>query len=142
MNRRERREALTDLREVFLDVSLAVAQVARLHEDEPEGAAIAQVWHQARLVLASALVEHQRLLGVNVKAAEQALCDAGWVPWRDLQDSSSDSETVAPPTVEETNALTPTALEPQLHLLRWRDSHLYVAVPLAVDLSQLHPEGE
>ena len=119
-----------DLTPVTGELKTALHSLRSLHAGEREGAAIEEVWRTVQRVCASALVEHWRLLGLDVTRQEARLEARGSAPWRDLIVSSSDSETEALTAPDEPNKRVEAAVEPQLHLLQ-ESSHLYVVIPLA-----------
>lgn len=115
----------------------ALRDLRGIHKDFPEGAELHSLWRIVQMASAAALVEHARLIGMDVAAQEQRLTDKGWTLWRDLVDSGSDSETASEPELESTNELVESTARPQPHLLIGEDSHVYVAVPLALSATQL-----
>lgn len=95
----EDREART----LVAEASFALRMLSQFHTDKPRGTDIIDVWTVVGKVMDSAWIEHQRLAGTDVSAAEQHLRDIGWLPWRDLYDDSSDGETDERAPVEATD---------------------------------------
>ena len=128
---------LDDITPAANDLTKALQALGSIHDDQPEAAELRELWHIAHCVARSAVVEHARLVGMDVTVHEQRLIDTGSGPWRDLVDSGSDGETAGEPLAASTNDPVETAAKPQLHLLIGEDSHVYVAVPLALEATQL-----
>lgn len=122
----EDREART----LVAEASFALRMLSQFHTDKPRGTDIIDVWTVVGKVLDSAWIEHQRLSGVVVTAAEQHLRDTGWLPWRDLYDDSSDRETDEQVTREATDK--PDGVTRSLWFDRVTDSkgRQCIAVPL------------
>lgn len=89
--------------ELLNSVFFPLRQLSQLDPQLPQAMEIADLWVTVRKVVESARVEHQRLLGMDVTEGEQHLRDTGWLPWRDLTDSSSSGETVELTTREVTD---------------------------------------
>lgn len=102
-----------ELDELAVKLKQVLREFRSLHSDEPEGEAINTVWNVVRLVSASALIEHLRLLGVDVTAHEQELKRGRSVVWRDLLYNGGDSETGDLATVNEPDAMCTEQLEPK-----------------------------
>ncbi len=128
---------LNDLAPSVEDLTRALKTLGSIHDDQPQAAELRALWRLVLLVFRSALVEHARLIGMDVTVQEQALIDKGWVPWRDLQQGSADGETADEPPLATTNQKVEGTAQPQLHLLIGEDSNVYVAVPLALNPTQL-----
>lgn len=128
---------LDDITPAVRNLTEAMRTLGSIHGDLPEADELRELWSIAHKVTRAAVVEHARLIGMDVTVHEQRLNDMGSAPWRDLVDSGSDSDTAGRPPVASTNDSVETAAKPQVHLLIGEDSHVYVAVPLALTPTQL-----
>lgn len=119
-----------DAKTLAAEASFAVRMLAHFHTYEARGTAIGDLWSTVGKVLDSAWIEHQRLAGADVSAAEQRLRDTEWLPWRDLYDGSSDSETDEQVTNEVTDKTDAGSDTQRLEFVRDSRGRLCLAVPL------------
>lgn len=130
-----------DAKSLVAEASFAVRMLAQFHTDVPKGTDIIDVWRTVGKVLDSAWIEHQRLLGADMSAAEQRLRNAGWRPWRDLHDDSSDSETDEPVTPEVTDEAKEATVPPRFDFVTDSRGRKCLAVPLDPDPSYFSGRG-
>lgn len=117
MNELDMKISHYELTETVVQLQRVLRTLRDLDVDSEQASSIHSVWNTVRLVSASAMVEHLRLLGMDVSVGEQQLHDKGSAPWRDLVDRVSGDLADAQHLDEASDVAADLAVEPQIP--RW-----------------------
>lgn len=125
------RPKLHPLTKYWLDqVSFTLRLLAQSEPHSMAAMEVADVWRVAARVVDAAQVEHQRLLGMDVSAAEARLVQQGGQVWSDLIVVSTDSKTDGEPTRATTQQTSASAEAPQPKYFTDTDGVLYLGIPV------------